>query len=190
MSRNAFAVTAEIDGAEIEDLNRRLRRLSVDRAGKAMKNGFRTWGKRYRQAVMALAPYGRSSPTEVVRGEVRPNPHIRDMIAVKVRGYRKGEVIWAAVGVKEVPGSYTTPHWYLRWVEFGHVIKRKSTEAEAILLKSRGYTRKKEYGTIAIGNVPGKFFMAKALVQTQHLLLPMVEDALASQIEKEMTRGK
>jgi len=69
-------------------------------------------------------------------------------------------------------------------------VKRKSTEAEAILLKSRGYTRKKEYGTITIGKVPGKFFMARALTQTQHLLVPMVEDALARQLEKEMTNGK
>jgi hypothetical protein len=190
MSSNVFKVAAEIDGAEIEELNRKLRRISVERAGKAMKSGFRTWGKRYAQAVVALAPYGRPNPTERVRGQERPNPHIRDMITVKVRGYRKGEVIWAAVGVKEVPGSYTTPHWYLRWVEFGHAIKRKSTEAEAILLKSRGYTRKKEYGTITIGKVPGKFFMARALTQTQHLLLPMVEDALARQLEKEMTHGK
>jgi hypothetical protein len=192
MSRNSFTALVEIDGAEIEMLNRKLRRLGDDLAPKALRNGFRKWTTLCKRTAKTLAPRGPSRPTEKVRGTERPNPHISDFITTKVKGYSKGRVVWAAVGVKEIRGSYATPHWYLRWVEFGHKIKRRATQAEQILLKSRGNEKKKEYSRITIGEVRGTFFLRKTLSMCEPRLVPAVEDAIAAQIEKnwEVKRGR
>ncbi len=192
MSRNSFTALVEIDGAEIETINRKLKRLGDDLAPKALKGGFRRWTTLCKRTARNLAPRGRDSATERVRGQERPNVHIADFIATKVKGYSKGRVVWAAVGVKEIRGSYATPHWYLRWVEFGHKIKRAATMPEQILLKSRGNEKKKDYSRVVIGEVKGAFFLRKTLQICEPKLIPAIEDAIAAQIAKqwETRRGK
>lgn len=184
MSSNAFVAVLEINGADIESVNRKLKALGTDRAQKAMRNGFRKWTSRVKSAAKSIAPYGSASATEKVRGEVRPNPHIRDFIATKVKGFSRGTVVWAAVGVSEIRGSYATPHWYLRWVEFGHEIKRRATEEEAIRMVTRGERRRKNM-TRTIGRVPGRFFLRSAAMATEPLLIPIMEQAIADQVAKE-----
>lgn len=184
MSSNAFVAVLEVDGADIEAVNRKLKALGTDRAAKAMRNGFRKWTGRVKSAAKAIAPYGRNSATEKVRGESRPNPHIRDFITTKVKGYSKGRVVWASVGVSEIRGSYATPHWYLRWVEFGHEIKRRATEQEALRMVTRG-ERKRKNMTVRIGHVPGRFFLRSAAMATEPLLIPIMDQAIADQIAKE-----
>ena len=158
--------------------------LPKDMAQKSLRNAFRKWTTMTKKVVAASAPYGRSGATEFVRGEKRPNVHIKNNIATKVKGYSKGTLIWAAVGVKEVRGTYVTPHWYLRWVEFGHDVKRKATMNEKMLLKSRG-ERIRKNTTIKIGHVKGQHFIAKAVTVCSPRLVPMVEDAIADQVLKE-----
>jgi hypothetical protein len=182
MSRNSFKIAVELDQGDIEEVNRRLRRLPVPMAQKAMRNGFSEFLKRVRSTAKSLAPYGVNKPTEFVRGQSRPNPHIRDFLAYTVRTYGKGIVVWGAFGVKERRGTYETPHWYLRWVEFGHEIKRKATTFEQQLLKSRGEVR---YKTIGIGRVQGRFFIKRSYEINSSRLLPIIEQKIADQIAKE-----
>ena len=106
--RNGFRLIVEIDGAEIEAVNRKLKALGDVRAANAMRNGFRKWTKRVATIAKAMIPQGKAAPTEKVRGEVRPNPHIRDFVTTKVVGYSRGKVIWAAVGVKELRAAGLT----------------------------------------------------------------------------------
>ena len=188
MSRNSFTAVVEVNGADIELVNRKLKALGTHRAGNAMRSAFRKWTKRVASMVKASAPYGRSAATEKVRGLERPNPHIRDFVTTKVKGYSKGTVVWAAVGVKEIRGSYMTPHWYLRWVEFGHEIKRKATMEESIRLVTRG-ERKRKNMTMSIGRVTGRHFLRSAAIAAEVLLIPIVEQAVADQVEKEMSGG-
>jgi hypothetical protein len=185
MSGNAFKVAVEINYGDIDAVNRKLSKLAVPASTRAMKSGFRQWFKGVRSTAKALAPYGDTRAMETVRGQKRPNPHIRDHIAYTVRGYSKGRVVWGALGVKERRGSYDTPHWYLRWVEFGHEIKRRATQNEAMLLKSRGERRM----TMTIGRVLGKRFIERAYQANATRLLPIMEDAIAREVLKEWSNG-
>lgn len=186
MSRNTFKIAVEVDGADIESVNRKLSRLPDPLGSRAMKNGFREFFKRVRATARGLAPKGRPTATEKVRGEVKPNPHIRNFLAYTVRGYRRGTVVWAAFGVREKRGSYETPHWYLRWVEFGHDIKRAATEEEQIRLAARGERR---YKTIKIGSVKGQFFIRRSYEANAGALIPIMEQKIADQIAKEFGNG-
>jgi len=188
MSRTSFTAACEIDYGAMDRINAALRGMPEKTAGRALRNGFRAYTKLLKKTVESMAPMGRTSATEKVRGVERPNPHIKDNIATTVKGYRRGTLIWAAVGVKEIPGSYYTPHWYLRWVEFGHDVKRRATGPEMALLVSRGEQRKKNM-TIRIGRVPGKFFLRTATAATEGWLTRFVEEALERQIQKEFPSG-
>jgi hypothetical protein len=181
MSGNAFKVAVEIDGATIDELNRKFKQLAAPMGTKAMKSGFREWFKKTRAVAKAMAPYGRPAATEKVRGVNRPNPHIKDHMAYTVRGYSKGRVVWGGLGIRN-RGGYDTPHWYLRWVEFGHDLKRKATPNEAMLLKSRGERKM----TMSIGRVEGAFFLRKAYQMTAMRLIPIMEEAIAKQVAKHM----
>lgn len=182
--RNGFRLIVEIDGAEIEAVNRKLKALGDVRAANAMRNGFRKWTKRVATIAKAMIPQGKAAPTEKVRGEVRPNPHIRDFVTTKVVGYSRGKVIWAAVGVKELRGSYATPHWYLRWVELGHDLKRAATDEERIRLVTRGERRRKTM-TVKVGEVAGRFYLRRAGIAAEPYLLPIMEQAIADQVLKD-----
>lgn len=182
--RNAFKISAEIDPAELEAVNRQLRKLGNPYATEAMKRGFRRYTKRVVKAAETLAPVGRPSPTEKVRGKERPNPHLKDNVFAKVKGYARGEVVWAAVGIREKRGSYETPHWYFRWVEFGHALRRRATAPEQALLKSRGNERKKEYGFVTIGRVKATHFLKRANAMCEPYLINDVREGMAAVIEK------
>lgn len=186
MSSNAFRVAVEIDGGDIDRINRKLSHLAVPTATKAMKNGFRAWFKKVRATARQLAPFGEAAATEKVRGKLQPNPHIRDNLTYSVKGYSKGRVVWGALGVKEIRGSYMTPHWYLRWVEFGHDVKRAATAPEQMLLKSRGERR---YKTITTGKVRGRFFIRRAYEANAYSLIPIMDQAIADQVLKEWGNG-
>lgn len=188
MSRTSFKAACEIDYGAMDRINAALREMPEKTAGRALRNGFRAYTKLLRKTVESMAPMGSHRATEKVRGVERPNPHIKENIATTVKGYRRGTLIWAAVGVKEVPGSYVTPHWYLRWVEFGHDVKRRATGPEMSLLVSRGEPRRKNM-TIRTGRVPGKFFLRTATAATESWLLRYVEEALEKQIAKEFPNG-
>jgi hypothetical protein len=185
MSRRAsFGLVVELDAKAIEAVNARLRTLGGEGATRAMRNGFRRWTKVAQKAVEAAAPFGRTSSVETVRGAERPNVHLKFAVATKVKGYSKGQVVWAGVGIKEIAGSYLTPHWYLRWVEFGHDIKRRSTDEERRMLLARGESAKlAKFRTI--GKVKGSFFLTKTLKVVEPLAVPMLEEA----IEREVSRG-
>lgn len=182
--RNSFNISAEVNGADIEEVNRRLRRLQGPYATEAMKTGFRSYTTRVAKLAKPLAPFGKATATEKVRGTERPNPHIRNHITTKVSGYSQGRVVWAAIGIKEKRGTYDTPHWYVRWVEFGHRIRRKATTEEQIRAKSRGETRKKEYAFKTVGTVKGAFFLKRASEMASPYLLIDMQNAIAKVIEK------
>lgn len=182
--RNSFNISAEVNGADIELVNRELKRLATPYATEAMKAGFRKYTTRVAKVAKTLAPFGNAAASEKVRGVERPNPHIRNHITTKVRGYSQGKVVWAAVGVKEKRGSYETPHWYLRWVEFGHKIRRKATAEEQLRAKTRGATKKKEYGFTTIGSVKGSLFLRRASQMAAPYLLNDIQDAVAKVILK------
>lgn len=133
-----FAIGCEIDERAIERINAQLLKLSQKDARNAMRRGFGKWGRATKKVLEANAPFGKASATEKVRGQVRPNVHLKWSVITKVKGYSKGLVQWIAVGVKRIDGSYLTPHWYHGWLENGHAIKRATTQAEKILLKQRG----------------------------------------------------
>jgi hypothetical protein len=188
MSSNKFTVLCEVSGRDIDAVNARLKDLGRDGAAKAMKSGFRKWTNFAKKLMVANAPFGRPGASEKVRGQSRINVHIRNNVATKVKGFSKGRVVWAAVGIKEKRGTYDTPHWYLRWVEFGHQLKRKPTTNEASLLKSRGEIIKKNT-TIKYGHVKGSHFMQRTLNMAEMRLLPMLNEAIDKQIDKEIGRG-
>jgi hypothetical protein len=155
-----FAVGCEIDMEAIRRINSRLLELDQKTARNAMRRGFGKWAKHARTVLMADAPFGKTGSTEKVRGIVRPNVHLKYAIATKIKGYSKGLVTWIAVGVKRLDGSYLTPHWYHGWVENGHAIKRATTTAEKLLLKSRG-ERGKGLNVVTIGRSPPRNWIKK-----------------------------
>lgn len=194
MSSNAFKVAVQIDGEELDRVNRYLSRMAVPAATKAMKSGFRAWFKKVRATAKQLAPFGVNKATEKVRGQEKPNPHVRDNLTYKVIGYSKGRVVWGALGVKEIRGSYMTPHWYLRWIEFGHDIRRKPYEgyvemgSQAVLSPYTGEVRRykrRKFTTAKVGRVPGQFFIRRAYEANVYSLLPLMQEAISAQMLKE-----
>jgi hypothetical protein len=183
--RGSLAITAEIDGAAIDAINKRLAALDKDGASKAMRNGFRKWGNITKKVVAANAPFGRAQATEKIRGVTRPNVHLKWNVITKVKGYARGKVVWMAIGIREIKGSYLTPHWYLRWIEYGHEVKRGATKFEQIVLKARGYEKKKEYSKVTIGRVPANPFLRRSMGETRALLFPIMRAAVAKQLEEE-----
>jgi hypothetical protein len=188
MSSNKFTLLCEVSGRDIDAINARLKDLGRDGAARAMKSGFRKWTTFAKKLMVANAPYGRSSASELVRGQQRINVHIRNNVATKVKGFSKGRVVWAAVGIKEKRGTYDTPHWYLRWVEFGHSLKRKPTTNEAMLMKSRGEIIRKNT-TVKYGHVKGSHFMQRTMNMAEMRLVPMMHEAIDKEIDKEIGRG-
>ena len=99
--RNSFRMIVELDKKSVDEVNRRLKALGTVGAGRAMKNGFRRWSSIARKTVAAGAPMGRMTGTETIRGQVRPNVHLKFNVATKIKGYSKGLVVWAAIGIKD-----------------------------------------------------------------------------------------
>jgi hypothetical protein len=120
-----FAVAVEIDAATVQRLNAALLKLPADLSQKAIRRSFQKWSRGVKAKVAAAAPFGKAKPTERVRGVDRPNPHLKLNVSSKIKTYKKELVQWVAVGIREIPGSYLTPHWYLRWVERGHSTYRR-----------------------------------------------------------------
>ena len=180
-SNRKFAVAAEIDGAAVRAINSALLRIGKEDAQKAMRRGFSKWGSATKRMLAAAAPMGRTASTERVRGAVRPNVHLKFNAATRAKGYRKGLVQWIAVGIKEIRGSYLTPHWYLRWVENGHNIVRRATAEEELRARTRGESpklaRRKTIGRVA----PNPFVRRTATValsQVDRFLMPEIEKAV------------
>ena len=175
-SSNRFKVEVRLDDAELRRVNLRLKALGDREGPLAMRRAFRKWTTLGKKTMSRLAPYGRGNATETVRGTVRPNPHIRNAVASKVKGWRKGQVLWAAIGIREIPRSYATPHWYSRWVEFGHDLKAAPTEAIMQARRSRGAVRRGEIrATVKVGHVKGSFFMTRTLSAISPMLVPMLD---------------
>lgn len=181
--RGSFATIVELDKDAVRRINAALLSLPTKEAGLAMRRGFGKWSRHARKLVEANAPFGRATATEFVRGSVRPNVHLKFSAATKVRGYQKGLVVWAAVGIKEIPGSYLTPHWYLRWVENGHAIKRKATGLEYEARIKRGST-KKEASKTTIGTVRPNPFIRKSAMQSIQLAAPLIEAEVQKAIQR------
>lgn len=120
-----FATAVEIDQAQLQRVNSALLKIPSDFSRIAIRNAFRKWARGTKAAVSAAAPLGPVTPTEWVRGLRRPNPHLKFSVAAKMKTYQRDLVQWVGVGIKEVKGSYLTPHWYLRWVERGHSTFRR-----------------------------------------------------------------
>lgn len=150
MSRKAFDIAATIDEQSLKALNARLRKLEKQDAQAAIKKGFRKWTRTARKVVRALAPRKSNNPQ---------GGHIVNSITTRMKGYQRGQIQWAAVGVKEVRGSRDTPHWYLPWVEDGHAIRRRRRGPQ-------------------VGYSVGRKFIKRAAQQLSPMLVPMVESAL------------
>jgi hypothetical protein len=178
-----FAVGVEIDDAALRAINARLLTLNERDARNAMRRGFSKWTGAVRRLLASSAPFGKTSATERVRGAVRPNVHLKWSIATKVKGYSKGLVTWAAVGVKRIDGSYLTPHWYHGWLENGHAIKRATTTAEKILLKSRG-ERGKALNTRVVGFSRPRQWMKRYQTVYPSLALQYVAPEIDKAVEK------
>ena len=175
-SSNSFRVEVTLDEASLKRTNLRLKALGEKHAGLAMRRGFRKWTTLGKKTMASFAPYGRSRSVETVRGQPRPNPHIRNAVAAKVKGWRKGQVVWAAIGIREIPRSYATPHWYARWVEFGHAIKVRPSEGVMAMRRARGETRRSAIGaSVQVGTVRGSFFMTRTLAAIAPKLVPLLE---------------
>ena len=182
--RASFAVVVSLDEAAVRRINSRLLELGEKDARNAMRRGFGRWSRAAKKLVEQYAPFGRSASTEQVRGTRRPNVHLKFSAATKVKGYRKGLVQWCAVGIKEITGSYLTPHWYLRWVENGHALRRKATESERLRAFSRGENprtaRSYTYGYVR----PNPFIRRAA-----QSAIPLVEPMMLAEIEKAVRKA-
>jgi hypothetical protein len=179
-----FALACEIDAASVRRINHALMQLSQKEASLAMRRGFSKWGRATKAYVSASAPMGRPSSVEYVRGAIRPNVHLKFAVATKQKGFRKGLVQWFGVGIQEISGSYLTPHWYLRWVENGHLIKRKSTKAEKAWEISRGASPKAAARRV-IGRVLANPFMQRAA----NFMLPQAERFLVIECNKALEKA-
>lgn len=181
--RGSFAVVVELDKNAVQRINSALLNLPQKEAARAMRRGFGKWSRAARKIVEANAPFGRSSATEKIRGSVRPNVHLKFSAATRVKGYSRGLVVWCAVGIKEIPGSYLTPHWYLGWVERGHAIKRRATQLEYDARIKRGET-KKIAGKTQIGYVRPNPFIRRSATQSLGLAAPLIETEIAKEIAR------
>lgn len=186
MSRRAsLSITAELDGNAVDAINKALKRLDAEGAPKAMRNGFKRWTTVVRKVVAKNAPFGRATATEKVRGVIRPNVHLKWNVVTKAKGYAKGRVQWAAIGIREIRGSYLTPHWYLRWIEYGHNVVRAATPQEQLRQRTRGAERRREYSKLVIGKVAPNPFLRRSLGETRGLLFPIMRDAVDRQLREE-----
>ena len=184
-SSNRFRVEVELDEKELRRVNLALRSLGDREGPLAMRRAFRKWTNLGKKTMSALAPYGRNSSTEKVRGQARPNPHIRDAVSAKVKGWRKGQILWAAIGIREIPRSYATPHWYSRWVEFGHALKRAPSSEIMAMRRARGAIRRREVrAAVTVGKVPGRYFMTRTLQAVSPQLIPMLNAEIDKEAEK------
>ena len=182
-SRTAFAAAVEVDGAAIRRINNALLRLEEKDARNAMRRGFGKWSKEGRKFMQSVAPFGKTASIEMIRGSYRPNVHLKFNVATKVKGFRQGLVTWAAIGVKEIRGSYLTPHWYLGWVENGHNLVRAATYQEKILMRSRG-ERVGAKTKRVIGRVPGNPWMKRYRAVVQSAAIKAVEPEVEKAIRR------
>ena len=185
MSRANFGFVVELNHADIDRVNAKLRALSDETAVKSLRNGMRAWLKVAKRTLAANTPRSRHGATESYRGWRVPNVHIQDNLVTKVKGWKQGRIQWAALGVKQVKGSIITPHWYLRWVEFGHDIKGKYSYAENIRRHSDGERMRKSDRKV-VGKFPGRFFITKTYKVVSPLVVPLIEKAIDKQIKKDL----
>lgn len=181
--RGSFAVLVELDRDAVRRINARLLELSQKDAANAMRRGFGKWTKAAKVIVEQNAPFGRAASVEKVRGIVRPNVHLKFAGATRVKGYSRGLVVWAGVGIREISGSYLTPHWYLRWVENGHLIRRRATQLEMEARIKRG-ERKAEAAKTTIGRVPPNRFIRRSAQQSLGLAEPLLQAEITKAIAK------
>ena len=118
-----FVLAVKVDENDLRAVNARLESLATTDARKAIRRGFRRWMTEAKRVAKSLAPAKSKGSTVRVRGETMPNTHLRTSIVSRTRGYSRGAVQWAAVGVKS--GHNYPPDWYLYWVEYGHAIRRR-----------------------------------------------------------------
>jgi hypothetical protein len=185
MSRANFGFVVELNHADIDRVNAKLRVLSDETAVKSLRNGMRAWLKVAKRTLAANTPRSRHGATESYRGSRVANVHIQDNLVTKVKGWKNGRIQWAALGVKQVKGSIITPHWYLRWVEFGHDIKGAYSKEENIRRGTRG-DRIRKTDRKVIGKVPGKFFITKTYAAVSPLVAPLIEKAIDKQVKKDL----
>lgn len=164
MSRDSFKVALEMDKRTIDALNRRILDLGTKGAQRALKSGFRRFNLSVRASMKAFAPSETDHATEVVRGERRPNVHIRRSIIARVRTYR-GRIVWGGVGVAEVRKSYDTPHWYVPWVMDGHAIRGRR-------------------GGPPLGRAKPNRFIERAYAANKSRFLPTMVDAINEEIRR------
>jgi hypothetical protein len=181
--RGSFAVVLTLDEAEVRRINSRLLQLPQKEAARAMRRGFGKWSRVAKRLVEANAPFGRSNATEMIRGQPRPNVHLKFAAGTRIKGYSRGLVVWAAVGIKEIRGSYLTPHWYLGWVERGHAIRRRATALEYEARVKRGET-KKTAGKTTVGHVRPNPFIRRSAAQSLGLVAPLLEAEVAKEIAR------
>ena len=185
MSRANFGFVVELNHADIDRVNAKLRVLSDETAVKSLRNGMRAWLKVAKRTLAANTPRSRHGATESYRASRVPNVHIQDNLVTKVKGWKQGRIQWAALGVKQVKGSIITPHWYLRWVEFGHDIKATYSNEENIRRGTRG-DRVRKSDRKVVGKVPGRFFITKTYKAVSPLVVPLIEKAIDKQIKKDL----
>ena len=179
-----FAIGCEIDEQALKRVNAELLKLGTDDARNAMRRGLRKWSTFTKKTLEAAAPFGRATATEKVRGQVKPNVHLKWSVTTKAKGYRQGLVQWIAVGVKRIDGSYLTPHWYHGWLENGHAIKRATSTQEKILLKQRG-----ERGKALNFRVVGRAAPRNWIKRYRNMLSAMAVQFIEPEVEKAVQRG-
>ncbi len=182
--RGSFALIVELDQNTVREVNHRLMMLGKEGGSRAMRNGFRRWTTHARKFIAKSMPMGRTSATEMVRGEVKANVHLKFNVTTRIKGYSKGLLVWAGIGIKEIRGSYLTPHWYMRWVEHGHDMKRRATDIEKGLMDSRGHKVGKNT-TVTVARARG----AKVFTRALPIVTPMVVPMLTEAVNKEIERG-
>jgi hypothetical protein len=92
-------------------------------------------------------------------------------------------IVWAAIGIKEIKGSYLTPHWYLGWVERGHAIKRGASTLEYEARIKRG-AKKKEASKTTVGHVRPNPFIRRSAQASMQFAGPMIE----AEVQKAIAR--
>jgi len=181
--RGSFATIVELDKDAVRRINAALLSLPTKEASLAMRRGFGKWTRTVKKVVEANAPFGRATATEKIRGDIRPNVHLKFSAATKIKGYSRGLVVWAAVGIKEIRGSYLTPHWYLGWVERGHAIKRGASTLEYEARIKRG-AKKKEASKTTVGHVRPNPFIRRSAQASMQFAGPMIE----AEVQKAIAR--
>lgn len=168
-STSAHIARIEYDRAQWNSVIKALHELGEKAGKRAIRNARLRWVRLARDVMRSLAPRGKKKKKVRLHTDYS-RVRMRNHITTKIKNYRTGLIVWGGAGVRR-SFDYTTPAWYLDWVERGHAVRRKR-------------------GGPIIGRALANPFVARTDAVMERLTKPIFSDEVESEAKRVMQAVK